>query len=160
SQEFADRRPRGGLAFRQHHFLIQAHFLTSHNVNSREPRRDPFVGAAGFWYCWPSITPASSLKIFCQDSSMGQATVPRRAWVVTFAGPAVNLCLGILYTWSVWKANLIATVDHPAGSPMTGRNEGWTYLTDAQGTWAYAVCGFVFALFMIPGGRLQDKFGP
>lgn len=88
------------------------------------------------------------------------ARLPLRAWVVTFAGTAVNLCLGILYAWSVWKANLIADADHPAGSPMTGLNEGWAYLTDAQATWAYAICGFIFALFMIPGGRLQDRCGP
>src|SRR5205085_6127383 len=37
---------------------------------------------------------------------------------------------------------------------------GWVYLTDAEATWAYALCGFIFALFMIPGGRLQDKYGP
>jgi OFA family oxalate/formate antiporter-like MFS transporter len=92
--------------------------------------------------------------------SLAGSSVPARAWVVTFAGTAVNLCLGILYAWSVWKGNLIATADHPAGSPMTGLNEGWTYLTDAQATWAYAVCGLVFALFMIPGGLLQDRLGP
>src|SRR5262249_58194703 len=88
------------------------------------------------------------------------AAVPRRAWLVTFAGTAVNLCLGILYAWSIWKANLIATPDHPAGSEMSGVNEGWHYLTDAQATWAYALCGFIFALFMIPGGRIQDRDGP
>src|SRR6202051_4915415 len=86
--------------------------------------------------------------------------VPARAWVVTFAGTAVNLCLGILYAWSVWKANLIADKDHLAGSPMTGLNEGWSDLTAAGATWAYAICGFTFALFMIPGGRIQDKYGP
>src|ERR1044071_8654275 len=86
--------------------------------------------------------------------------VPGRAWVVTFAGTAVNLCLGILYAWSVWKGKLKASDDHPAGSPMTGLNEGWTYLTDAQATWAYALCGFIFAVCMIPGGRLQDRYGP
>ncbi len=86
--------------------------------------------------------------------------VPSKAWVVTFAGTAVNLCLGILYAWSVWKKNLLASADHPAGSPMAGLNEGWTYLTDAQATWAYALCGFIFALFMIPGGRVQDRYGP
>jgi len=86
--------------------------------------------------------------------------VPRQAWVVTFAGTAVNLCLGILYAWSVWKANLIADKSHPAGSAMTGLNAGWTYLTDAQATWAYALCGFIFALCMIPGGRIQDRYGP
>src|SRR5438067_8438380 len=86
--------------------------------------------------------------------------VPPRAWIVTFAGVAVNLCLGILYAWSIWKNNLIATGQHPAGSAMTGLDEGWVYLTSAQATWAYAVCGFVFALCMIPGGRLQDRYGP
>jgi hypothetical protein len=62
--------------------------------------------------------------------------VPARAWIVTFAGTAVNLCLGILYAWSVWKKSLIAPRGTPAGSPMTGLNEGWTYLTDAEATWA------------------------
>jgi OFA family oxalate/formate antiporter-like MFS transporter len=88
------------------------------------------------------------------------ASVPPKAWVVTFAGTAVNLCLGILYAWSVWKANLVADAAHPAGSPMQGPNEGWSYLTDAQATWAYALCGCIFALFMIPGGRIQDRYGP
>src|SRR3954451_442096 len=86
--------------------------------------------------------------------------VPPKAWVVTFAGTAVNLCLGILYAWSVWKANLIADAKHPAGSPMSGLTAGWTYLTDAQATWAYALCGFIFALGMIPGGRIQGRYGP
>ena len=62
------------------------------------------------------------------------APVPARAWIVTFAGTVVNLCLGILYAWSVWKKELIATADHSAGSPMSGINEGWHYLTDAEGT--------------------------
>ena len=82
-----------------------------------------------------------------------------RAWVVTMAGTAINLCLGILYAWSVWRAALV-NKDHPAGEAMTGLNEGWTYLTNAQATWAYVICGFVFALCMIPGGRIQDKYGP
>jgi OFA family oxalate/formate antiporter-like MFS transporter len=86
--------------------------------------------------------------------------VPPRAWVVTFAGTAINLCLGILYAWSVWKANLIGTAEHPAGTAMTGLNEGWIYLNKAEATWAYSICGFVFALFMIAGGRLQDRYGP
>lgn len=85
---------------------------------------------------------------------------PLKAWTVTFAGTAVNLCLGILYAWSVWKANLIATDAHPSGSPMDGLNAGWTHLTDAEATWAYALCGFLFALTMIPGGKIQDRFGP
>jgi OFA family oxalate/formate antiporter-like MFS transporter len=88
------------------------------------------------------------------------ARVPARAWVVTAAGTAVNLCLGILYAWSIWKAGLLGNKDHPPGTAMTGVNEGWVYLTDSQATWAYSLCGFVFALFMIPGGRIQDRYGP
>src|SRR5262245_10739129 len=88
------------------------------------------------------------------------ARVPSQAWVVTFAGTAVNLCLGILYAWSIWKKSLIASADHPAGTAMTGLNEGWVYLTDAQATWAYAVCGIMFAVCMIPGGLVQDRLGP
>jgi len=82
------------------------------------------------------------------------------AWVVIFAGVAINLCLGVLYAWSVWKKVLVDTVKANAGEVMTGINAGWPYLTDAQGTVAYFLCGLTFAVFMIPGGKLQDKFGP
>jgi OFA family oxalate/formate antiporter-like MFS transporter len=94
------------------------------------------------------------------DPGSSPAKVPAQAWVVTFAGLAVNLCLGILYGWSVWKSRLVATKDHPAGSAMTGLDAGWVYLTDAQATWSYALCGIMFAVFMVPGGRIQDRYGP
>ena len=91
---------------------------------------------------------------------MGNPTrVPGRAWVVVFAGTAVNLCLGILYGWSVWKAALVPTDKSLYGQPMSGLNEGWTYLDTVEGTVSYSVCGITFALFMIPGGRLQDRYG-
>jgi OFA family oxalate/formate antiporter-like MFS transporter len=84
--------------------------------------------------------------------------------VVTFAGTAVNLCLGILYAWSVWKGALIADPDplkgRIAGTPMPEPNQDWLYLTKADATVAYAVCGLVFAVVMILGGRLQDRYGP
>jgi OFA family oxalate/formate antiporter-like MFS transporter len=89
-----------------------------------------------------------------------ESQAPLRAWVVVCAGIAVNLCLGILYAWSVWKAGLVGGAEHSPGTAMSGVNEGWVYLTDAQATWAYAICGITFALFMIPGGLLQDKLGP
>ncbi len=91
---------------------------------------------------------------------MAQSGVPPRAWLVTAAGMIVNLCLGILYAWSVWKSNLVAPKGTEPGSPMSGLNEGWVFLSDSQATWSYAICGFTFALFMVPGGRLQDRFGP
>jgi hypothetical protein len=32
---------------------------------------------------------------------------PGKAWRVVFAGTTINLCLGVLYAWSVWKARLV-----------------------------------------------------
>ena len=86
--------------------------------------------------------------------------VPGKAWVVTFAGTAVNLCLGILYAWSVWSKALIN--EKLVGQPMPadGLNAGWNYLNNAQAATPFSLCVLIFALFMIPGGRIQDKFGP
>jgi OFA family oxalate/formate antiporter-like MFS transporter len=92
--------------------------------------------------------------------SIAPSRLPTQAWVVTFAGTAINLCLGILYAWNVWKNRLIASSPHQPGDAMTGIDAGWTYLTNAEATWAYSVCGVVFALSMIAGGRLQDSMGP
>lgn len=95
-----------------------------------------------------------------EADEVAKAEAPSRAWGVVFAGTSVNLCLGILYAWSVWKAKLVGSEAYPPGTPMSGRELGWTYLTDARATSAYAVCGMVFALAMIPGGRIQDRQGP
>jgi OFA family oxalate/formate antiporter-like MFS transporter len=83
---------------------------------------------------------------------------PAQAWITTFAGIAINLCLGILYAWSMWAAAL--TNVEKAGQPMTGLNQGWTYLTNAQATTPFSLCMIIFALLMIPGGRIQDKISP
>jgi OFA family oxalate/formate antiporter-like MFS transporter len=90
--------------------------------------------------------------------SNGIDKVPGKAWVVVFCGTAVNLCLGILYAWSVWSKTLIDV--KLAGQPMTGINAGWTYLTNAEAATPFSLCVLIFALLMIPGGRIQDKFGP
>ena len=65
-------------------------------------------------------------------------------WTVTFAGMGVNLALGILYAWSVIKG----------GIPDSW---GWN---NADKALPYSVACLVFALAMIPAGRLQDKIGP
>ncbi len=87
--------------------------------------------------------------------------VPGRAWVVVFAGTAINLCLGILYAWSVWTKALINVKAAEAGQMITeGLNAGWPYLTNAEASMPFSLCVIIFALLMIPGGRIQDKFGP
>ena len=114
--------------------------------------------------------------------------VPGKAWKVVFCGTAVNLCLGILYAWSVWSAKLIPdnamiaalTGGDPVKNPklietVAGKalqvmkdgvpvpdtmNAGWQYLTNADASTPYMLCILIFALLMIPGGRIQDKMGP
>ena len=75
---------------------------------------------------------------------MTQTDLTKKGWRVTFAGTGINLALGVLYTWSVIKAAI--PVDW-----------GWTA---AQKSDPYAIAIFVFAIAMIPAGRLQDKIGP
>lgn len=93
--------------------------------------------------------------------------VPGKAWVVTFAGTAINLCLGILYAWSVWGAKLTVPKlpdgkfnEAMIGQAMSGLDAGWTFLSNAQVATPFSLCVIMFALLMIPGGRIQDRFGP
>jgi nitrate/nitrite transporter NarK len=64
--------------------------------------------------------------------------------VVTFAGTGINLALGVLYTWSMFKDAI-------------SKEFGWKgeQLNDP-----YALCCLVFAFAMILAGRCQDKLGP
>jgi OFA family oxalate/formate antiporter-like MFS transporter len=84
--------------------------------------------------------------------------VSGKAWIVVVAGTTVNLCLGTLYAWSVWSKALINVA--LAGQSMIGINRGWTYLTNAQAATPFSLAVMIFALFMIPGGRIHDRFGP
>ena len=65
-------------------------------------------------------------------------------WRVAFSGLGINLALGVLYTWSMFKAAI-------------EKEFGWKgdQLNDP-----YALCCLVFAFSMILAGRCQDKFGP
>ncbi len=66
-----------------------------------------------------------------------------KGWAVTFAGLGINIVLGVLYSWGVSAAAL--------------REVGWS-ATETQ--IPYMVACAVFAVIMVPGGRLQDKYGP
>ena len=65
-------------------------------------------------------------------------------WRVSVAVTGINMDIGVLYTWSIIKGAI----------PVEW---GWTA---AQKYDPYALACFVFALAMIPAGRLQDKIGP
>lgn len=78
------------------------------------------------------------------ENILNSAPDPKRGWMVVFSGTGINLALGILYSWSIIAAYLRA-------------EQGWTAM-NAQVPYMIA-CG-VFALLMVPGGRIQDLIGP
>jgi len=92
--------------------------------------------------------------------SQQNQTVPGQAWVTVFAGMSINLCLGILYAWSIWKSALVNVELAGQPMPVDGMNAGWTYLNNAQAATPFSLCVLIFALLMIPGGRIQDKISP
>ena len=67
-----------------------------------------------------------------------------RGWVVVVAGLCINLMFGVLYAWSIFSANLSSMYQ-------------WTGF---QASLPYTVAIVVFALVMLVGGKLQDRFGP
>ncbi len=73
-----------------------------------------------------------------------KAPVKNLGWTVTAAGTAALLALGVLYAWSVFKANIPA-------------EWGWA---DAQKSLPYSVACVVFSIMTMVGARLLSKFGP
>ncbi len=66
-----------------------------------------------------------------------------RGYLVIFAGFCINLSFGILYAWSIFSSHLI-------------EKYGWS---STQASLPYTLAIFMFALLMIPGGKLQDRLG-
>jgi nitrate/nitrite transporter NarK len=71
---------------------------------------------------------------------------------VVLAGTGINLALGILYTWSIFKGAITDSI--AAGGPGAF-NWDASSVNDP-----YAVACLAFAAAMILAGKCQDKFGP
>ncbi|UCH07977.1 MAG: OFA family MFS transporter [Deltaproteobacteria bacterium] len=82
---------------------------------------------------------------------MAQA-IKNRGWTVTFSGTGINLALGILYTWSIFKGAIKQSIERGGEGAF---NWDLASLNDP-----YAVCCLVFAFAMILSGKCQDRFGP
>ncbi len=72
-------------------------------------------------------------------------------WKVTFAGTGINLALGVLYTWSIFQAVIVESINSGDGT------FNWSLSSVGD---PYAVACLVFAFAMIVAGKVQDKFGP
>jgi OFA family oxalate/formate antiporter-like MFS transporter len=73
-----------------------------------------------------------------------QTSSSSSGWVVVLAGLGINLCLGVLYTWSILT------------SALTNK---WAW-TAAEALTPYAIALGAFAITMVFAGRLQDRIGP
>ncbi len=65
-------------------------------------------------------------------------------WLIMFTGTAINIMLGVLYSWSIFVVPL-------------SQKFGWTR---AQLSWPFTASIFTFALVMVAAGKWQDKVGP
>lgn len=78
--------------------------------------------------------------------------IKNRGWMVTFSGTGINLALGILYAWSIFKDAIKVSIESAAPGAFN-----WDIATLND---PYAICCLVFAFSMILAGKCQDKFGP
>jgi len=73
-------------------------------------------------------------------------------WKVVLAGTGINLALGVLYTWSIYQAKIVESIE-------AGGAGGFNWDKASVGD-PYAVCCLVFAFTMILAGKCQDIIGP
>jgi nitrate/nitrite transporter NarK len=73
-----------------------------------------------------------------------KTAMKNKGWGVTCAGMGINLALGVLYAWSVIKKAIPS-------------EWGWS---DSDKALPYSIACIIFALVMVPAGRLQDRLGP
>lgn len=79
-------------------------------------------------------------------------TSSNRGWQVTMAGLGINLALGVLYAWSIFKGAIKASIEKGGTDAF---NWSLSSINDP-----YALCCLVFAFAMIIAGKCQDKIGP
>lgn len=78
--------------------------------------------------------------------------IKNKGWTVVGAGLAINLALGVLYAWSIFKGAIKASIEKGG--------EGAFQWDIASINDPYAVCCLAFAFSMIMAGKCQDKIGP
>ncbi|MFC1750586.1 OFA family MFS transporter [Pseudomonadota bacterium] len=82
---------------------------------------------------------------------MDNTTRDRGILVIT-AGTGINLALGVLYTWSIFKSAIKESIEAGGEGAFNWAPET---LNDP-----YAVCCLVFAFMMMAAGNVQDRYGP
>jgi MFS transporter, OFA family, oxalate/formate antiporter len=79
-------------------------------------------------------------------------TSSNKGWQVVIAGTGINLALGVLYAWSIFKGAIKSSIEK--GGPDAFH---WSLSSVND---PYALCCLFFAFSMIIAGKCQDKIGP
>ena len=75
-----------------------------------------------------------------------------KGWRVVIAGTCINLALGVLYAWSIFKGAIKSSIEKGGAGAFQ-----WDLASIND---PYAVCCLTFAFAMILAGKCQDKIGP
>ncbi len=92
-----------------------------------------------------------SIEPLREEITMTNQPIKNRGWTVVLAGTGINLALGILYTWSIFKGAIADSI---------AAGEGIYNWDAASINDPYAVACLAFAASMILAGKCQDKLGP
>ncbi|HJV66674.1 MAG TPA: OFA family MFS transporter [Geomonas sp.] len=79
-------------------------------------------------------------------------TSSNKGWQVVMAGTGINLALGVLYAWSIFKGAIQASIKAGGADAF--------HWSAASVNDPYALCCLFFAFSMIIAGKCQDKIGP
>lgn len=128
-------------------------------VRTNTGQRNAKPIAIAFSNKWPLTFRMNYLSSRCdhidptsEEEVMSQKTSMKKAWSVVLAGTAINLALGILYTWSIFKGAI--------SDSIAAGGEGAFNWDPASINDPYAVACLSFAAAMILAGKCQDKLGP
>ncbi|SDZ97352.1 Nitrate/nitrite transporter NarK [Desulfuromusa kysingii] len=121
----------------------------SHRLAHMISRRDPIQYHSANVAEVDSLTAELPTK---ERKSMQPQKIKNRGLQVVLAGTGINLALGILYTWSIFKSAIVDSI-------ATGGPGAFTW-DAASINDPYAVACLAFAGAMILAGKCQDKFGP
>lgn len=87
-----------------------------------------------------------------EENTLMSKNIKNPGWRCVVVGTGINLALGILYTWSIFKGAIVDSIGAGGKGAFT-----WDAASVND---PYAVACLAFAVAMILAGKCQDKFGP
>jgi len=77
--------------------------------------------------------------------------MPNKGLIVALAGLGMNLCMGVIYTWGIYKESILTSIR---------TQDGYFNWNPADLNNPYAICCLAHAISDILAGWIHDEFGP